>query len=29
MGRVEAERIRSAPGAVQEVGINESREYRF
>ena len=28
-GRVEAERIRPAPGAVQEVGIDEGREYRF
>jgi hypothetical protein len=29
MGRVEAEHIGSAPGAVQEVGIDKSREDRF
>ena len=28
-GRVEAEHIRSAPGAVQKVGIDEGREDRF
>ena len=28
-GRVEAEHIGSAPGAVQEVGIDKSREDRF
>ena len=28
-GRVEAERISPASGAVQEVGIDEGREYRF
>ena len=27
-GRVEAERIRSASGAVQEVGIDKGRKYR-
>ena len=28
-GRVEAEHVRSASGAVQEVGIDKGREYRF
>jgi hypothetical protein len=28
-GGVEAERIGSAPGAVEEVGVNEGRENRF
>ena len=28
-GRVEAEHVRSAPGAVQKAGINKGRENRF